>query len=299
MQYVITLTANPNLTPLTGQHVILADMSLMSLGAHICSKRWLSMGSAIDIVFEQISMETARKVVSIALKNFPIDVNIQEIDNRRKKILVADMDSTIIVNESLDELADFIGLKTKVETITQKAMHGEIDFEIALKQRVKLFEGQSETLIDRFLVEKINITSGAECLIKTMKANKAKTALISGGFSYITKYIAERLGFDIHYGNQLIIKDRKLTGKVSTPILNADSKKEILINLAKNNNIQLNQTMAVGDGANDIKMLRCAGTGIAFRAKPIVKASTPYHVKHGDLRSLLFLQGYHEDEFVE
>jgi phosphoserine phosphatase len=299
MQYVITLIANPNLAPLTDQHVILADMSLMSLGAHICSKRWLSMDSAIDIVFEELSMETARKAVSIALKNFPIDVNIQEIDHRRKRLLVADMDSTIIMNESLDDLADFIGLKAKVEEITQKAMRGEIDFEIALNQRVKLFEGQSATLIDRFLIEKINITPGAECLIKTMKANKAKTALISGGFSYITKYIAERLGFDIHYGNHLIIKDGKLTGKVSDPILNADSKEEILVNFAKSNNMLLKQAMAVGDGANDIKMLQRAGIGIAFRAKPLVKASTPYHVQYGDLRSLLFLQGYHQDELIE
>ncbi|MDA9314716.1 phosphoserine phosphatase SerB [Alphaproteobacteria bacterium] len=299
MQYVITLTANPNLAPLTDQHVMLTDTSLISLGAHICSKRWLSMNSAIDIVFEQISMETARKAVSIALENFPVDVNIQEIDHRRKRILVADMDSTIIMNESLDDLADFIGLKTKVESITQKAMRGEIDFEIALNERVKLFEGQSETLIDRFLIEKIDVTPGAKCLIKTMKAHKAKTALISGGFSYITKYIAEKLGFDIHYGNQLIIKDGKLTGKVSAPILNADSKEVILVNFAKRNNIPLKQAMAVGDGANDIKMLQSAGIGVAFRAKPMVKESTPHHVQYGDLKSLLFIQGYHEDELVE
>ena len=296
MQYVVTLTANKSLAPLTSHHAILTETLLKSLGSQSCETRWLSRGTAVDIVFDKVPLSVAREKITTRLDPVPVDVNVQELKGRRKRILIADMDSTIIENESLDDLADIAGLKSQVEVITEKAMRGEMDFKIALKERVRLLKGQPETILHRFLSEKIKITDGALCLIKTMKTQGAMTALVSGGFSQITEHVAKKVGFDINLGNQLLISDKKITGEISTPILNAQSKKEALFSICSSQNIKVHETIAVGDGANDIPMLQSAGIGIAFRAKPIVQTATAFSINHCDLTALLYIQGYHDNE---
>ena len=296
MQYVVTLTANKSLAPLTSHHVILTEKLLKSLGSQSCETRWLSRGTAVDIVFDEVPLSVAREKIATRLDQVPVDVNVQELKGRRKRILIADMDSTIIENESLDDLADIAGLKSQVEVITEKAMRGEMDFKIALKERVRLLRGQPETILHRFLSERIKIADGAFCLIKTMKTQGATTALVSGGFSQITAHVAKKVGFDINLGNQLLISDKKITGEISTPILTAESKKKTLYSISNNQNVQIHETIAVGDGANDIPMLQSAGTGIAFRAKPIVQAATAFRINHCDLTALLYIQGYHDNE---
>ena len=296
MQYVVTLTANKSLAPLTSHHAILTETLLKSLGSQSCETRWLSRGTAVDIVFDKVPLSVAREKIATRLDQVPVDVNVQELKGRRKRILIADMDSTIIENESLDDLADIAGLKSQVEVITEKAMRGEMDFKIALKERVRLLKGQPETILHRFLSEKIKIADGAFCLIKTMKTQGAMTALVSGGFSQITEHVAKKVGFDINLGNQLLIRDKKITGEISTPILTAESKKKTLYSISNNQNVQIHETIAVGDGANDIPMLQSAGTGIAFRAKPIVQAATAFRINHCDLTALLYIQGYHDNE---
>ena len=296
MQYVVTLTANKSLAPLTSHHAILTETLLKSLGSQLCETRWLSRGTAVDIVFDKVPLSVAREKITTRLDPVPVDVNVQELKGRRKRILIADMDSTIIENESLDDLADIAGLKSQVEVITEKAMRGEIDFKIALKERVRLLKGQPETILDRFLLEKIKITDGAFCLIKTMKTQGAMTALVSGGFSQITEHVAKKVGFDINLGNQLLISDKKITGEISTPILDAQSKEKTLYSIINDQNVKIQETIAVGDGANDIPMLQSAGTGIAFRAKPIVQAATAFRIDHCDLMALLYIQGYQDNE---
>ena len=296
MQYVVTLTANKSLAPIANHHAILTEAVLKSLGSQLCETRWLSRGTAVDIVFDKVPLSVAREKIINSLDRVPVDVNVQKLKGRRKRILIADMDSTIIENESLDDLADIAGLKSQVEVITEKAMRGEIDFKIALKERVRLLKGQPETILNRFLLEKIKITDGAFCLIKTMKTQGAMTALVSGGFSQITEHVANKVGFDINLGNQLLISDKKITGEISTPILDAQSKKKTLYSLINDQNVKIQETIAVGDGANDIPMLRSAGTGIAFRAKPIVKAATAFKINHCDLMALLYIQGYQDNE---
>ena len=296
MQYVVTLTANKSQAPLTSHHTMLTETLLESLGAQSCETRWLSRGTAVDIVFDKVPLSVAREKITTRLDSVPVDVNVQELKGRRKRILIADMDSTIIENESLNDLADIAGLKSQVEVITEKAMRGEMDFKIALKERVRLLKGQPETILQRFLLEKIKITDGAFCLIKTMKTQGAITALVSGGFSQITEHVAKKVGFDINLGNQLLINDKIITGEISTPILNAQSKKRALYSISNKQNVKIDETMAVGDGANDIPMLKSAGAGIAFRAKPIVHAAAEFSVNHCDLTALLYIQGYHDKE---
>tara|TARA_B100001093_G_scaffold202084_1_gene194107 strand:+ start:173 stop:1072 length:900 start_codon:yes stop_codon:yes gene_type:complete len=296
MQYVVTLTANKSLAPLTSHHAMLTENLLQSLGSQSCETRWLSLGTAVDIVFDKVPLSVAREKITTRLDSVPVDVNVQELKGRRKRILIADMDSTIIENESLDDLADIAGLKSQVEVITEKAMRGEMDFKIALKERVRLLKGQPETILQRFLLEKIKITDGAFCLIKTMKTQGAITALVSGGFSQITEHVANKIGFDINLGNQLLINDKIITGEISAPILNAQSKKRALYSISNNQNKNIDETMAVGDGANDIPMLQSAGVGVAFRAKPIVDAAAEFRVNHCDLTALLYIQGYHDKE---
>jgi phosphoserine phosphatase len=299
MQYVLTLTSDEKLAPIKKSHVKAVKEFLLSRGSLSCSVHWLSKHTAVDISFDRIPIKIAIESIREILYSVPVDVNIQTIEGRRKKVLIADMDSTIIMNESLDELAGFAGLKDQIEPITERAMRGEIDFESALRKRVQLLAGQPEALIKQFLTKTVKITPGASCLVKTMKLNGAVTALISGGFSSITNPIATQLGFDINLGNQLLVREGKLTGDISLPIVNAHTKLDTLIAITKEKNISLNDTIAVGDGANDIPMIEKAGIGVAFRAKPKVKEVAPFSIDHSDLKALLYLQGYHADEIIE
>jgi phosphoserine phosphatase len=239
---------------------------------------------------------------------WPIDVNIVALTDRRKRLLIADMESTIIEQEMLDELGDFIdqkgmgGARTRIEDITARAMRGELDFEAALDERVGLLKGLDAGVLDE-VAERITLMPGAETLVRTMKANGAYCALVSGGFTVFTARIAKQLGFDEHRANVLEIEGGKLTGRVKRPILGREAKLAALRELTAKLKLRPSQTLAVGDGANDLAMLEAAGLGVAFRAKPKVQEAARGFangavITHGDLTALLALQGYDHPEFV-
>ncbi len=228
-----------------------------------------------------------------------VDLVVQPASNRRKKLLLADMDSTMIRQECIDELASQAGIGSKVAKITMRAMNGELDFESALRERVSLLRGLSASVIEQVVKERITLMPGGAFLLATMKANGAYTALVSGGFTAFTEHVAARLGFDEHRANSLIIENGKLTGNVAEPILGRAAKVQALNDLASQLDIGANDALAIGDGANDLGMLNLAGTGVALHAKPSVAAKCDVRINHGDLTAALFLQGYHRSEFIE
>ncbi|MDG2286110.1 MAG: phosphoserine phosphatase SerB [Alphaproteobacteria bacterium] len=298
MQYVLTLTSEPNGGALTDARVSSVSLALAAKGATVDAINWLSPGRAVDLVLSGIVAREAIDVSNEELAGVPVDINAQPVEGRRKQLLIADMDSTIITDESLDELADFIGIRDEVAPITERAMRGEIDFDTALRDRVLLLRGQPIGLLDRLLAERIHLTGGAESLVRTMRDNGVFTALVSGGFTFVTEAVAARVGFAAHRGNILLTEGDILTGKVGEPILGKEAKLESLREFCANLGLALEQTMAVGDGANDIPMLLGAGTGVAFRAKPQVAQAARFRIDHGDLTALLYLQGYSDAYFV-
>jgi phosphoserine phosphatase len=231
--------------------------------------------------------------------DLPIDVVVQPSGFRRKKLLLADMDSTMIEQECIDELADFAGLKAHVAKITERAMRGEIEFEPALRERVALLKGLPVSVVEEVLAKHITLTPGGPELVATMRANGAYTCLISGGFTLFTGAVAEMLGFDEHRANELIVRDGKLTGEVKEPILGRAAKLATLIELRESFDLDDIDTLAVGDGANDLDMIQAAGLGVAYHAKPAVAATAAARIDYGDLTALLYAQGYRRDEFVE
>jgi len=260
----------------------------------------LSPGVAADIHFEAPDEATAavadrlRDVVGTA----PVDVFVQPERDRRKRLLIADMDSTMIRQECIDELAAELGLKEKIAGITERAMRGEIEFEPALRERVGLLAGLPVSAIDTVLSNRIVLMPGGRTLVQTMKANGAYCALVSGGFTHFTKSVSAMIGFDENQANTLLEQDGKLTGKVAEPILGRDAKRERLEELVAEQAIEFTETLAVGDGANDLAMIERAGAGVAYRAKPAVAEIADFRVDHGDLTALLYLQGYSEKDFV-
>jgi phosphoserine phosphatase len=228
-----------------------------------------------------------------------VDVVIQPAANRKKRLFVADMDSTMIEQECVDELAAFIGLKEHVAKITERAMRGEIEFPPALRERVALLKDLPATVVDDVLHKRIRFMPGGRALVMTMKKHGAYTCLVSGGFTLFTGKIAAKIGFDEHRGNRLVVESGKLAGKVEEPILGSEAKLAALKELAAKLKIGLSDTLAVGDGANDLPMLRAAGLGVAYRAKPAVAAEAAAKIEHGDLTALLYLQGYRGEEFAE
>ena len=253
----------------------------------------LSPGEAADIPCpDPPDLERVRA----ALDGRPNDAIVTRKECRRKRLLIADMDSTIVDGESLDELAAFAGLKDEIAAITRRSMNGEIEFADALRQRVAMLKGlELEALAATWSA--LRLTSGAHELVGTMRAHGATTVLISGGFTYFTARVAERIGFEIHHANTLLDDGTALTGTVAEPILDRDSKRKTLVTLAAAKHLDRSETMAVGDGANDIDMLREAGLGIAFHAKPVVTDAIAARVDHADLRALLFVQGFRASEF--
>jgi phosphoserine phosphatase len=237
------------------------------------------------------------EAVRAALGGGAIDAIATTPENRRKRLLVADMDSTVVTGETLDELADFAGLKPRIAAITARAMNGELDFKAALRQRVAMLRNLPLDALERTW-ERVRLTPGARTLVATMRANGAYAALVSGGFSFFTSRVAALCGFDLHRSNVLLDDGAALTGFVAEPILDRDTKLATLISLAADRSLPLSATLAVGDGANDLDMLGAAGLGVAFHAKPIVAAAARARVDHADLRALLFAQGYRVSEFV-
>jgi phosphoserine phosphatase len=269
--------------------------------------RWLSEDFAAEIPFtlDLADEEYTADAIDSCAENLrdifagePVDIAILPDDDQRKRLLVADMDSTIIGQECIDELADLVGLKDHVAAITERAMRGEIDFEPALRERVALLKGIGVATIERLIKERITINPGARTLVRTMRANGAYTALVSGGFSLFTRAIAQLVGFDEDRSNELLLDGDRLSGCVREPILGRQAKRETLVVLAERLSVRLADTIAVGDGANDLAMLERAGLGVAYRAKPAVAAAADVSIAHGDLTALLFLQGYSDADFV-
>ncbi|QFU07279.1 Phosphoserine phosphatase [Rhodobacteraceae bacterium THAF1] len=227
-----------------------------------------------------------------------VDLVIQPEKGRRKSVLIADMDSTMIGQECIDELADVAGVGVRVKDITARAMNGELDFEDALRERVSLLKGLSTDIITRVWQDRITLTPGGPELLATMRRDGAYCALVSGGFTQFTKRVAERLGFDEHRANTLIEANGTLTGAVGSPILGRDAKVSALEEICAMRGVRVSDAMAVGDGANDLGMLHLAGAGVALHAKPIVAAEVDRRINHGDLTALLYLQGYSADEFA-
>ncbi|MFE1602229.1 phosphoserine phosphatase SerB [Methylobacterium sp. ID0610] len=235
-----------------------------------------------------------------ALDGEPIDVAVLPADaHRRKRLFLADMDSTMIGQECIDELADRVGLKEHVAAITERAMRGEIAFEPALRERVALLKGLPAGAIAEVIAERITLTPGGRTLVRTLRAHGAYTALVSGGFTLFTGPVAERIGFQEHRANRLVVEAGQLTGTVEEPIVGRDAKRAALIELRDRLGLPAAETLAVGDGANDLAMLGEAGLGVAFRAKPAVAAAAHARVEHGDLTALLYLQGFSAAEFVD
>ncbi|MFY0693241.1 MAG: phosphoserine phosphatase SerB [Paracoccaceae bacterium] len=228
-----------------------------------------------------------------------IDLVVQPEQGRKKKMLLADMDSTMIEQECIDELAAEAGVGEQVAAITARAMNGEIDFEGALKERVGLLKGMNSAIIDTVLSNRITFMPGGLALVSTMRANGAHAALVSGGFTAFTDHVMAALGFDENRANAFIIADGALTGDVQMPILGREAKVEALEQITQARGLSEEDVLAVGDGANDLGMLLRAGTGVALHAKPVVQQQVSIRINHGDLTALLYLQGYHADEFAE
>ena len=232
-----------------------------------------------------------------ALENAAVDWIVTKARGRRKAVLVADMDSTIVTSETLDELAAHAGVKAEIEAITRRSMNGEIDFAEALRERVAMLRGLDLGALEKTW-ERTELMPGARELVATMRAHHALTALVSGGFTFFTGRVAAAAGFDVNHANELIDDGQALTGAVAEPILDRDAKKATLIRLAEERGVKLSATLAVGDGANDLAMLAAAGLGVAYHAKPIVAREARARIDHGNLRAVLFAQGYPASAFV-
>ncbi|MBA8818868.1 phosphoserine phosphatase SerB [Ochrobactrum sp. P6BS-III] len=292
---IATLIANPAKAALVPSLGIKASAAVNATGLY-----WLADGIACDIPLPSgLSADDADAALRAALDSAPVDVVVQEQDRRRKKILIADMDSTMIQQECIDELAEEAGLREHVAAITARAMNGEIAFEPALRERVALLKGLPLQVIDKVIATRITLTPGGPELVRTMRKHGAYTALVSGGFTSFTHRIAEMIGFNEDRANLLLDDGAKLTGVVAEPILGREAKVERLEEIADRLGLSPDDAIAVGDGANDLGMIQLAGTGVALHAKPAVAAQAKVRIDHGDLTALLYIQGYRKTDFVE
>lgn len=294
MSYVLTLIGNQN-TGLTKDHVT-AVAKALEIEAE---PSWLKPRHACDLALATGERESVLGAARTALGTAKIDVVFQPTEGRRKKLLIADMDSTIIEQECIDELADSLGLRAAISDITERAMRGELEFESALRERVSLLKGLSEAELQRVYEQQITETPGGRALCATMRKNGATCALVSGGFTYFTSRVAASVGFQSNQANTLLIKDGSLTGEVADPILGKEAKRQALHAFTRDLGLNAIDSLAVGDGANDLAMIGDAGLGVAFHAKPVVAAAAAAQVNHGDLSALLYIQGYRADEITE
>jgi len=295
MSLVATLICNPN-NPALDSTVVDGARAILGGAGPV---RWLWNEVAVDLPFE--SSEPIPAIVArlqAAREDLPIDVVVQPQLDRRKKLFLADMDSTMIGQECIDELADFAGLKAHVSDITERAMRGEIAFEPALRERVALLKGLPVSVVDEVLAKRITPTPGGRELVMTMRANGAYTCLISGGFTLFTNAVAAMIGFQENRANTLDVADGKFSGTVAEPIVGRETKLATLVELRESFDLDNLDTLVAGDGANDLGMIQQAGLGVAYRAKPAVAAAAHARIDHGDLTALLYAQGYHRDEFV-
>ncbi len=295
MSLVATLICNPADPALDSTIVDGARAVLPSPGG----AQWLFDEVAVDIPFSgSDDIRAIEHRLRQARGDLPIDIVVQPQANRRKKLFLADMDSTMIGQECIDELADFAGLKAHVAGITERAMRGEIEFEPALRERVALLKDMPVGVVDEVLAKRIRPTPGGRELVATMRAHGAWTCLISGGFTLFTSAVAASIGFDENRANELVVRDGKLIGKVQEPVLGRATKLATLMELRESFDLDDIDTLVVGDGANDLGMIGAAGLGVAYHAKPAVAAAAAARIDHGDLTALLYAQGYRRDEFV-
>jgi phosphoserine phosphatase len=296
MHLVATLIARP--AALDGAALARARAELPGAG----EAKWLARGEAADIPFTPSGPIDQRGVAGAirAALAAPIDVVVQPVAHRRKRLFLADMDSTMIGQECIDELADHAGLKAYVAAITERAMRGEIAFEPALRERVALLKGLPQAVADQVIAKRIVLTPGGPTLVATMRANGAYTCLVSGGFTLFTRRIGAMIGFDEDRSNTLVVDGSgKLAGLVEEPILGKEAKLDTLVELRTRLQLASEDTLAIGDGANDIPMIEAAGLGVAYHGKPAVAAAAAARIDHGDLTALLYAQGYSRSEFVE
>lgn len=276
-----------------------AREAMEPLGAHLAPVDWLAPERAADLGFDGVDPEQAESAVRVALGReigeLPVDLIAQPREGRRKRLLVADMESTMIANEMVDELADILSLGPGIAEVTRRAMNGELDFAAALRQRVALLAGFPATALDE-AASRIRVNPGAAELVATMRAHGGYAALVSGGFRAFTRLVRARLGFDVDIANELEIAEGRIAGLVREPILGRDAKLAALNALAAARRLTLADAVTVGDGANDLSMLEAAGLGVAYHAKPIVDEHARHRVRHADLTALLYAQGYRETE---
>ena len=302
MSNVATLIASGAAGVLTADHAEAARAALHALGAETVSPDWLAEGKAVDLIFGGLDPDQADAAIRRACADAPIDCIAQPVVGRRKRLLVADMESTIIEQEMLDEIAELRGLRPAIAAITARAMNGEIDFVAALRERVGLLAGIPAAALDK-MAERITYMPGAPALVATMRRGGARAIIVSGGFTIFADRVADALGFDRVYANRLEFEgtgdDRRMSGRVEEPVRDRDDKLKRLIEEAAQEEIPLAETLAVGDGANDLPMLGCAGLGVAFHAKPVVKAAARNRIDHAGLEALVYAQGWRDGEIVE
>lgn len=289
MEFVITLLADPKKEPLSEAFVQSMVLSLASQGIVVQKTQWLKDGGACDLYVEGSRCLGLGALVHKILEDQPYDGIVQEVAKRGKKLLISDMDSTMITVECIDELADFVGKKAEVSQITERAMNGELNFEEALTSRVALLAGMPQAVLQECYDERVKMTAGAKELITGFKQKGGYTVLVSGGFTFFTSRVRTELGFDTDYANVLEVIDGKLTGKVKLPILGKEAKLKTLYDNCEKLKITPSETLAIGDGANDLPMLLAAGLGVAYHAKPIVRSQARTQITHCDLSVLLWL----------
>lgn len=295
--YVITLLADRDKEPLSQAFVNSMLPSLALKSFRVESIQWLEPNLACDLIIRSNDLAALDRLLQEILRDQPYDGVAQPVDNRRKKLLISDMDSTMITVECIDELADFVGKKDEVSRITERAMNGELNFELALIERVALLKGLPVSVLQQCYNERVKMMAGAKTLVSTMRHFGAHSVLVSGGFTFFTTRVKDELGFHEDFANTLLTENGKLTGDVRAPILGKEAKLATLQQTCKKLRLTASDVLAVGDGANDLPMLQASGLGVAYHAKPVVRSKANARINLCNLNALLFVQGYTKDDF--